>query len=144
MINFFNERTNYQTSRKRVLKKWIKSILIKEKYILGEVNIIICNDNYLKKINKKYLKRDSYTDIITFSMMENPEKITGDLFISINRVKANAKEFKQPIDTELSRVIIHGILHMMGYKDKTDDEIKGIRMKEEECLKDLEKMLIAL
>ena len=99
----------------------------------SRLHIIFCSDDYLLDINKKYLNHDYFTDIITFNYNEN-NTIIGDLFISVDRVKENAKELKVDFNNELFRVIIHGVLHLCGYNDKTQDQLKEIRTKEDEFL----------
>ena len=97
---------------------------------LGTINCILCSDPYLLEINKTYLKHDTFTDIVTFNYVEN-DLISGDLFISLDRVKENAVTFKVDFLHELKRVIIHGVLHLIGYNDKTPKEAEEIRAKED-------------
>lgn len=133
-FNFIEIKDNLKQKNK--LKSWIKSIVEKEGMKAGDISYIFCSDDYLLEINKTYLQHDYYTDIITFDYnAEN--KIAGDLFISIDRVRENAEELKQSFEDELHRVIIHGVLHLLGYKDKTEKEEKLMRRKEQECLRDL-------
>ncbi len=99
----------------------------------GEITYIFCSDKYILKINNEYLQHDYYTDIITFDYSEK-DSIAGDLFISLDTVKSNAEQFEQPFDTELHRVIIHGILHLCGQKDKTEKDSEEMRRKENEAL----------
>lgn len=133
-FNFIEIKDNLKQKNK--LKSWIKSIVEKEGMKAGDISYIFCSDDYLLEINKTYLQHDYYTDIITFDYnAEN--KIAGDLFISIDRVRENAEELNQSFEDELHRVIIHGVLHLLGYKDKTEKEEKLMRRKEQECLRDL-------
>jgi rRNA maturation RNase YbeY len=99
------------------------------------INFIFCSDEYLSELNKTYLKHDGLTDILTFPFAEEPETISGDIYISVDRVKENAENFGEQMEQELRRVMIHGILHLMGYKDKTEDEKKRMRKKENHYLK---------
>jgi len=113
------------------LRVFIENRIKKEGLKTEELHIIFCSDNYLLNINKLYLKHAFLTDIITFNYAEKPGVISGDLFISIDRVKENARLFNTTIIKELHRVIFHGVLHLIGYNDKTDREKKEIRKKED-------------
>lgn len=113
--------------------QWIKSIIKKHSKLLGDISYIFCSDDYLLKINQEHLNHNYYTDIITFDYTKD-EIISGDIFISIDRVKDNAKNFNQEFNQELARVIIHGILHLLGFKDKSKEEAQLMRKKEEEAL----------
>ncbi len=133
MIRFFCEDVKFNLKDKLKVKQWIKNTIIQQKQIVGDINVIFCSDEYLLGVNKEHLKHDYYTDIITFNY--NTEKINGDLFISIDRVFENAEKENVPRETELLRVIIHGILHLLGFNDKTKKEKVIIRAKEDESLK---------
>ncbi len=134
-ITFNSEQINFNSKGKSLLKKWIKSIIEQEGKKVGEINYIFCSDDYLLGINQTYLKHDTYTDVITFDFNEGSSKIiSGDIYISIDRVGDNAQKFKVSFEEELRRVIIHGILHLCGYLDKMPSEIKIMREKEEESL----------
>ena len=109
---------------------WLENSIEELGFKCGETSIIFCNDEYLKNINQKYLNHDYYTDIITFDYTVN-DKISGDLFISVDRLKENAIQNNEKFIRELYRVIIHGILHLCGYNDKTDSQMKIIRNKED-------------
>ena len=122
--------------QKNKLKSWIKSIVEQNGMKVGDISYIFCSDDYLLEINQNYLQHDYYTDIITFDYTAG-NKIAGDLFISIDRVVDNAKELNVSFEEELHRVIIHGVLHLLGFKDKTDKKAKQMRIKEQECLKTL-------
>ncbi len=111
------------------IKKSIKNLINKELKLLGDLTVILCSDKYLLKINIEYLKHDYYTDIITFNYVDE-NIISGDLFISIERVKENSAEFNTSFIKELYRVMFHGVLHLIGYNDKTADEKKVMREKE--------------
>lgn len=118
-INFFTEDINYTLKGKTSLKKWIKETIESEGYVLNELNFIFCSDEYLLRVNQDFLQHDYYTDVITFDNSEELKTILGDIFISIDRVKDNAKQNKATTDDELCRIIIHGTLHLLGYRDKT-------------------------
>jgi rRNA maturation RNase YbeY len=117
------------TINKKNVVKGIKQLISSELKILGNINIIFCSDDYLLKINEQYLNHDYYTDIITFDYVEN-SLISGDLFISVERVKENAVKFGESFIRELYRVMFHGILHLAGYSDKLDEEKAVMRDKE--------------
>ena len=117
-IHFFLEDVKYTLKNKTVIRNWIKETIIAEGFQLEELTFILCSDEYLLAINQQYLNHDTYTDVITFDNSEAPEIIQGDIFISIERIQENAKEFKSIVLQELCRVIIHGTLHLLGYKDK--------------------------
>ena len=108
---------------------WFEATAKEEGKHIGGLNYIFCDDEYLIKINVEFLNHDTYTDIITFDYSVGDELI-GDLYISTERVSENAKEFKESLEDELNRVLIHGLLHLCGYKDKTEEEAKLMRIKE--------------
>ena len=138
-INFFKEEVKFKLSKKEKLVELFSYIISKEKRINGTINFIFCKDKYLLKINKQYLKHDTLTDIITFEFYDENRKLTSDIYISIERVKENAEVFKTEFKDELNRVMIHGILHLVGHKDKTkEDKIKMFEM-ENKYLKQLKK-----
>lgn len=118
-INFFTEDITYTLKNKIIIKKWIESTIVEEGYQLEELNFILCSDEYLLRINQDFLQHDDYTDVITFDNSEELKTIVGDIFISLDRIKENASNFKSTTVNELCRVIIHGTLHLLGYKDKT-------------------------
>jgi len=113
---------------------WINRVIASEEGVLGNINYVFCDDEYLLKINQKHLSHNTFTDIITFDYSVDL-MISGDIFISTERVKENAKIFKVSFQEELLRVMVHGVLHMFGYKDKTEEEGLIIRAKEEEKIK---------
>ena len=133
-ILFSIEDISFNLKERNKIKQWIKKIVETEGKRLGNISYIFCSDEYLLVVNKKYLEHDTYTDIITFDYTENSEIISGDIFISIDRVKENAKEFKVAFEEELRRVIIHGVLHLLGYPDKKPNEEKIMREKENKVL----------
>jgi len=116
-IHYCNEDVSVPKFKKREITNWIKETIASEDKTTGEISFIFCSDNYLLEVNKQYLGHDYFTDIITFDYVEN-KVISGDIFISCDRVKENATEFGTGFDNELLRILIHGVLHLMGYKDK--------------------------
>ncbi len=129
----FAFQTNCSFKKRTILKQWIKAIVENNKKEVGEISYIFCSDEQLLEINKEFLNHDYYTDIITFDYSET-DVVSGDLFISIERIKDNAKTLKTSYQEELHRVIIHGVLHLLGYKDKTEEESENMRKLEDECL----------
>ncbi len=123
--------------KKNHFKRWIKDTARQEDYQLGCLNIILCDDDYLYQLNKKFLNHNTYTDIITFDNSDKAAVIEGDIYISIPRVKENAKKFSASIQQELSRVLIHGILHLIGYNDQTLNQKKQMKEKEDYYLEKL-------
>ena len=126
----FHSETKFQLKQKAKVKSWIKKAFAKEGKTIKDINFVFCDDRFLNEKNKTYFGHDSFTDIITFDYSEK-DLISGDIFISIDRVKENASLFNTSFENELSRVIIHGILHLLGYKDKSEKEKKIIRAKED-------------
>ncbi|MEA1849988.1 rRNA maturation RNase YbeY [Chryseobacterium sp. MHB01] len=128
MIQFFYENlpetvdTNY--------KKWLEEIILSENKKLGEINYIFCNDEYLLKVNQDYLQHDYYTDIITFDYVKG-RTISGEIFVSLQRISDNASTLSKDYEEELRRVLAHGILHLSGYKDKSEEEEQLMRSKED-------------
>lgn len=140
-LEFFNQDCDLRLPNKETLTKWIEAAIIEEQKEADAISIIFCSDDYLLDINKKYLAHDYYTDIITFDYSDDiPEEgiIAGDLFISIDTVARNAFQYRVRFKQELHRVIIHGILHLLGYKDKTVNESLEMRSKEDYYLSKLE------
>ncbi|MFN3316359.1 MAG: rRNA maturation RNase YbeY [Raineya sp.] len=133
-INFFSEGISFKPKNIRKLKSWVKNIIEQEKHSLAELNFIFCDDAYLHQINMEYLQHDTYTDIITFDNSEQDTRIESDIFISIERVRENAEKLKVTFEQELHRVMIHGVLHLLGYQDKTLKEKAQMRAKEDSCL----------
>lgn len=134
MINFFTEDIEFKFKNRRACKKWIISALEEEGVFtnrkLEELSIIFCSDEYLLDMNKKYLDHDYFTDVITFDNSEE-NNFSGDIFISVDRVRENAETFGQLFIDELHRVIIHGVLHLSGYDDRTDSEQITMRSRED-------------
>jgi len=117
-IYFFSEEVKYTVKNKIQIRNWIKDTIAAEGYTLGELNFILCSDEYLLAMNQQFLKHDTYTDVITFDNSEEQNKIVGDIFISIERIQENSAHFKGTVQHELCRVMVHGTLHLLGYKDK--------------------------
>jgi len=128
-VKFFSEDISYNLKSKKQIISWINDSIIKENRISGDINIIFTSDKYLLEINKQYLKHNYFTDIVTFNYCEK-DTINGDIFISIDTVKNNSHRFDVKVSEELERVIIHGILHLIGYDDKNDEEKALMREKE--------------
>jgi probable rRNA maturation factor len=131
VINFYSQSINFTLRNKTKLRKWINSAIKNEKRISVEISFIFCNDSYLLKLNKSYLSHNYYTDIITFDYSENQDVTIGDIFISIQRVRDNAGKFNKTFPEELHRVIIHGVLHLIGYNDASKREKKLMTSKED-------------
>ncbi|MFV0565009.1 MAG: rRNA maturation RNase YbeY [Flavobacteriaceae bacterium] len=126
----FNYETNFSLTNETKLSTWIKNVIVSEGFKLEEINYVFCNDDYLHKLNVEFLEHDTLTDIISFDYTVGT-LIQGDIFISVERVEDNAKDFNVPFLTELYRVMVHGVLHYCGYKDKTDANAKQMRSKED-------------
>lgn len=133
-ISFQNQDIDFKLKHKTRLKTWIKTIIESKKKKKGELNFVFTHDEELLDINSKFLNHNTYTDIITFDSCEG-KTINGDIIISVERVKENAKKFKVSFETELHRVMIHGVLHLLGYNDKTKKEEKEMRSMEDWALK---------
>ena len=126
----FNYETDFKLENTIIISQWISSVINEEQRKEGEINYVFCSDEYLHKINLDFLNHDTLTDIISFDYSVGKE-LHGDIYISIDRVKDNAIDFKTSFKDELARVIIHGILHYCGYKDKSETEEKLMRSKED-------------
>ena len=135
MINF-NYETVFSLDNEEQLAAWIEGVISEEGYQLEEVNYIFCDDAYLHKLNVEFLDHDTLTDIISFDYSAG-KKIQGDIFISVERVADNASDFNVSVNEELQRVMVHGVLHYCGYKDKTDSDAKLMREKENHYLSQL-------
>lgn len=130
MIYYNNIDNKYIIKEKRKINSWIKLCIAEEGKKINTISFNLCSDEYILQLNNEALQHDYYTDIITFELNEKNEPIEGDIYISIDRVKDNAKTLKIPFITELQRVLIHGVLHLCGYKDKSTIEEKQMREKE--------------
>ncbi|WP_338406982.1 rRNA maturation RNase YbeY [uncultured Flavobacterium sp.] len=132
-MTHFNYETDFILENEETITQWLSNVILSENKKEGEINYIFCNDDYLHKINLEHLGHDTLTDIISFDYSVGNE-INGDIFISIERVKDNAVDFDVPFDNELKRVLVHGVLHYCGYKDKTEADELLMRKKEDEKL----------
>ena len=130
----FNYEIDFKLHNENALKAWLETCIRDRGFKTGEINYIFCNDDDLLKLNVEFLKHDTLTDIISFDYSLG-KLIGGDIYISVERVRENAKQFSQQSENEMNRVMIHGILHYMGYKDKSEKERLEMREQEENCLK---------
>ncbi|TVP48538.1 MAG: rRNA maturation RNase YbeY [Mongoliibacter sp.] len=133
-ILFFQEDIRFDLKPKNRFKSWLRNIATSEGFSIKDLNYIFCTDEYLYNINLEYLKHDTYTDIITFDNSEKKTEIEGDIFVSIERIKDNAVNSKIEFDAELKRVLSHGLLHLMGYRDKTKEEKNTMRLMENKAI----------
>jgi probable rRNA maturation factor len=129
----FNYETTFQLEDENLLENWIEKVASNHGFEVGEINYIFCDDAYLLKLNIEFLQHDTLTDVISFDNSLG-KLINGDIYISVERVVENAKEYNDSFDDELHRVMIHGVLHYMGFKDKAEDEIKQMRSAENAAL----------
>lgn len=136
MISFFSEGITFNLRSKLLVKKWLKQVAAQNGYTVGDINFIFCSDDYLLDINKQYLGHDYYTDIITFDNREESgsERVDADIFISVDTVRANGQEYGEGFDRELHRVIAHGLLHLTGYDDLTQEQQEQMRQAENAAL----------
>ena len=132
-IHFHEKEISAGIKNKNLLKKWLKDLILQENASHGQINIVFTSDSNVLELNKKYLSRDYLTDIIAFDYTEN-QTVTGDLFISIPRVKENSMRFDVTFHMELKRVIVHGILHLLGYGDSNEKEKSLMRQMEDRYL----------
>ena len=130
----FNYETEFELRNEPDFSKWLSAVILSENKKEGEINYIFCDDNYLLEINQQYLDHDTLTDIISFDYSVGNE-INGDVFVSVERVKENASDYKVTFHEEIQRVLVHGILHYCGYNDKTESDERIMRSKEEEKMK---------
>lgn len=130
MVRYFNEDIKFDFNQRLSNNRWLKFVAGSELKTLGNVNIIFCSDNYILDVNMQYLQHDYFTDIITFDYCEG-KTLSGDLFISIDSVRENSVFYGTEFRDELNRVIVHGILHLVGYDDHSDEDIKLMRSKED-------------
>lgn len=129
MVTYSTEGISFNFKGRRANNSWLKYVAESEFTRLGPVSIVFCSDDYLLEINKKFLKHDYYTDVITFDYSEG-KAISGDIMISIDSVRQNASYYKVDFDTELNRVMVHGLLHLIGYDDHEEEDITVMRGKE--------------
>lgn len=132
-IQFFTEQTKFTIKNKTLIREWLSQIVRKHKKSIGEINIVFCSDDYLLKLNEQYLGHDTFTDIITFDFVEG-KKISGDIFISVDRMKENSKLFHVEQTIEMHRLIVHGVLHLLSYEDDTPKNKKLMTAQEELAL----------
>ena len=130
----FNYETEFELHNEADFSRWLSEVILSENKKEGEINYIFCDDDYLLEINQQYLEHDTLTDIISFDYSVGNE-INGDIFVSVERVKENASDYKVTFDEEIQRVLVHGILHYCGYKDKTEADELAMRAKEDEKMK---------
>jgi len=130
----FNYELEFKLENEDQFSSWISNVILSENKKEGDINYIFCDDEFILEINKKYLNHDYYTDIISFDYSVGNE-LHGDIFVSIDRVRDNASDFNVTFDEELKRVLIHGILHYCGYKDKSEEEEFLMRRKEDDKIK---------
>ena len=134
-IHFFNADVKYVLRDKRKIRSWLELCIRKKKRKLGDLTFVFCSDGYLRKMNKRFLAHDYNTDIITFALHEESEKtISGEMYISIDRVKSNASDYGVSFSAELRRVMVHGVLHLCGLNDKTEEETTKMRAEENRLL----------
>lgn len=129
----FNYEIDFKLEDEARVENWISTCIESYNFEEGELNYIFCDDEYLLKLNVEFLEHDTFTDVISFDYTMG-KLISGDIFISIERVRENAEKFSQTFENELNRVIIHGILHYLGFKDKKTEDIAIMRLEEEACL----------
>jgi probable rRNA maturation factor len=132
-VHFFSEGILFKVAKPRKTAKWVEFVARKEKAAIHSINYIFCSDSYLLNLNREYLNHSTLTDIITFDY-GSEEMLEGEIYISVDRIRENANIFEVPFDTELARVMIHGVLHLLGYKDKTPTDKALMRKKEEAYL----------
>jgi probable rRNA maturation factor len=137
-FSFYNQEIKFNLKNKHKVKCWLENTIIKEKKIPGNINYLFTSDAYMLQQNQRYLNHNTFTDIITFDS-NHENTINGDILISIERVKENAEKFTVSFDDELKRVMVHGVLHLCGYKDKKSSEAKRMRLKENQALLDYKK-----
>ena len=130
MIRFFSEDIKFEYKDRLKTRRWLSSVAGSEVRRIGDINIIFCSDNYILNVNMKYLQHDYFTDIITFDYCEG-NSLSGDLFISIDSVRENSLLYGTEFIDELHRVIVHGVLHLIGYDDHSEEQVKTMRYKED-------------
>lgn len=139
MVSYYAQDISFNFKERRLTSRWLKFVAESELKRLGDISIIFCSDNYILDVNIKYLQHDYFTDIITFDYCE-ANRLNGDLFISIDSVRENASFYGTEFEEELNRVIVHGVLHLIGYDDHTEDDIKVMRAKENYYLSQRDKV----
>lgn len=139
MVRYFTEDISFAFKQKALNKRWYKFVAESEIRKLGDINVIFCSDRYILDVNMKYLQHDYFTDIITFDYCEG-NVLSGDLFISVDSVRENSEYYHTSFEDELNRVLVHGVLHLIGYDDHKEEDIRVMRAKEDYYL-DLRKAL---
>lgn len=130
-IKFYSEEINFILHNRIKVKKWLSKVIDEEGKGQPAISYVFCSDPYLLELNKKYLNHTSFTDILTFPDVTTDGKMTGDIFISIDRIRENAEKYDQPFETELYRVMVHGALHLLGYNDKSKKDKELMTSKED-------------
>jgi probable rRNA maturation factor len=138
LIYYFTHKIRFKLKTPQKITSWIKNVVEREGLSIHEINYIFCSDSYLLELNQVYLNHNTLTDIITFDNSDGSHQLTGEIYISIDRIKENAIKFKVDFDDELHRVMIHGVLHLLGYKDKKPSD-KTLMSKKEEAYLSLRK-----
>ena len=136
-INFLSEKIKFIPKKQKKLRSWIKDVVVLEGRHVSSLVYVFCRDSYLLTINREYLNHDTLTDIVTFDYSEGGD-LDGEIYISLDRVKENARKLEIAFEDELHRVMIHGVLHILGLKDKSPSQKSAMRKKEEACLSLLE------
>jgi len=131
MIHFNSLISTFRLNNQTILKDWLVNAILNEGKVPGDLVYIFCSDDYLLEVNRKFLKHDYFTDIITFPTSNNPEIISGDIYLSIDRVYENSSNENDKFEREFARVLVHGVLHLIGYKDNTTTESLLMRSKED-------------
>ncbi len=139
MVSYHTEDCKFEFKQKRLTSRWLKFVAESESKRLGEIAVIFCSDPYILEVNLQYLQHDYYTDIITFDYCEG-NRLSGDLFISVDSVRENATFYGSEFADELNRVIVHGLLHLIGYDDHTEEDIAMMRSKENYYLSQRDKI----
>lgn len=134
VVEYFSQDIPFKIKAPRKTAEWLRSVVAREKKQFTHLNYIFCSDQFLLSLNQQYLNHKTLTDIITFDHSEDEDKIEGDIFISIERVRDNANSLELPFEDELHRVMVHGVLHLIGYGDKTPEEKSRMRKKEDAYL----------
>ncbi len=140
MINFYNEDVDFKLKNKLILKRWIKQVIDSYGFKAGELSYIFCSDDKILEVNRQFLQHDYYTDVITFDYDEDGV-VSGDMYISVDTVRTNAEQYAPSFEREMQRVIIHGVLHLCGLKDKQPDDEKKMRAAEEKALVMLDEIM---
>ena len=133
-VYFFKENVRFRLDGASWLPRWIRRVLVLHGREPGAIGFIFCSDAYLLRLNRRYLQHDSYTDILTFDQPDEQGRTGGEIYISVDRVRSNAKAYGVPFRDELHRVMIHGVLHLAGFGDKSTREREAMRKEEDRCL----------